>query len=171
MTLTDREKALVEAARMYVDDGDPPTMGAYDKLVSAVRAYDPPKTIKRDYIMPAFNELSPELRSAIWDSFSGGATHSAGNFYNALRECILLAKDSDETNVIKFPGAQQFPKAGKLLDELMKHRNNLTSLIICGHLDDGREVFALACEDAATVNWLIDVAKSRMMNSYKRGTE
>lgn len=78
---------------------------------------------------------------------------------------------TDETNVIKFPGAQQFPKPGQLFDELMRHRNDFTSLIICGHLDDGREVFALACEDAASVLFLMELAKSRMMDSYKRGTE
>lgn len=80
-----REKELVEAATAYKDatQYSVKQVEAHGRLVAALRAYDPPK---REYLFPAFNDLSPELRSGIWDSFSGGATHSAGNFWNALRE-------------------------------------------------------------------------------------
>lgn len=74
-------------------------------------------------------------------------------------------------NVIKFPGARQFMQPGILLDEVMKHKPELVSVLISGIMEDGTELFFFASEDVERVNWLLDLAKTRLMDSYKRGNE
>ncbi len=89
-TLTDREKALVEAARDlqggWFDHED--RERKYDKLRIALRAYDPPK--EKVYVMPTWDEFAKgQLKADFSEKITAvgfGPYFITDSGYNALRE-------------------------------------------------------------------------------------
>ena len=90
-TLTDRERELVEAARVVFDDLDILGTDAGGRLFSALRAYDPPKVKK--YTMPSWDEfvvgkmILVGIQDAPYTVRVGDSTMQKGQ-YNALREAL-----------------------------------------------------------------------------------
>lgn len=87
-TITDRERALVKAARALDERG----FGSH-ALVKALSAYDLPKT--KVYVLPEFGQLDTAQRMVIYsvldDHLLGGKTSE--QVYNAIRE--LTAKEQE----------------------------------------------------------------------------
>ena len=92
MTLTDREKALVEAAR-EMDIAIHPGVEHWKALRRALRAYDNPKPVV--YPIPAWAELTDEQRSRFKGRLSPVWKNCEDEMYMSIRECLALAKDSE----------------------------------------------------------------------------
>lgn len=101
-TLTDREKALVEAARAIADYNSPhgtsTFYGSYSRLMTALRAYDPPK--EKVYVLPTWEEFingkqtgraSPFVASEVYAE--GGGRLVYRGVYNAIREATAKEQE------------------------------------------------------------------------------
>lgn len=91
MTLIDREKALVEAARRFEGACTHASLNQAEiELSAALRAYDPPK--QKVYALPEWNLLSRDKQSGIEIAFDM-TTRKAMDAYESLRR--ITAKEQE----------------------------------------------------------------------------
>ena len=92
-TLTDRERELVEAAKTFFGAFGAEGGVLSDRLVKALRAYDPPKA--RKYTIPAWSELDDERRQAFKRHLSPVWRGCEDEMYMCIRECLALSTEEE----------------------------------------------------------------------------